>query len=85
MSTDPTITTSFITPPGGIMTREAGAISGPVELQMRGRRTFIRYQQADEWYRVAGRIGRQTRSQAITKLATDPGTDPNGNPIPTML
>ena len=48
----------FTSATGGVMTEEAGAVTGDLELLTRpvggGVEAFVRYAGAEEWYRVAG-------------------------------
>lgn len=75
----------FETPLGGIMTKEVGTISGPVELFIKNDAVRIRYEGALDIYTVSGtRNGRSL--QEIAKILTiDPGIDEYGNPKYTHL
>ncbi len=49
---------TFASTTGGVMTEEAGAITGELELLLQseadGTRVLVRYAGADEWYTVSG-------------------------------
>jgi hypothetical protein len=54
---DTELSSTFLAPPGGVMTDEVGVITGELELRTRvtalGRvRVDVRYAGAEEWYRV---------------------------------
>ena len=77
---------TFSTPPGGILTRQAGAITGPVELDVPDSgKVRVRYAEAGEWYTVSGRRGRLSPAQVVALLSSDPGLDDDGNPAPSRL
>ena len=80
---------SFETPPGGILTREVGAITGEVEIRTSWAGTHavaeVRYVDADEWYTVAGLPGSMIPFEVMQHLAADPGVDADGNPVPSRL
>lgn len=76
-------------PPGGIMTREVGAITGDVQVSFYeagpGRTgALVTYMGGEEWYHVMGstRLG---EAGMLELLATDPGRDGDGNPLPVRL
>lgn len=82
---EPTPATAlFVTPPGGVMTKEVGAITGPVEAWIEGTIVRIRYQGADEDY-TAGDAAGLTLPQVVEALSTDPGVDDYGNPRSSRL
>lgn len=70
----------FETVPGGIMTDEVGAITGPVEAWIRGDRVKIRYESARDLYTVSGRVGDRSPDEVLKLLTTDPGVDEFNNP-----
>lgn len=77
---------AFTTPPGGILTRQAGAITGPVELDVPDSgKVRVRYAEADEWYTVSGRRGRLSPAEVVALLSRDPGPGGDGNPAPSRL
>ena len=71
---------AFTTPPGGIMTREVGAITGEVEAWLEGSHARIRYLGAQDVYTVAGPTGARSIAEVVRILATDPGLDQDNNP-----
>lgn len=74
------------TPPGGVMTREVGAITGEVEIDVQpDGLVLIRYADADEWYRLRGTAGTMTLEELADFLTTDPGVDADGNPAVVEL
>lgn len=77
------------TPPGGILTREVGAITGEVEVALVWAGTYtvaeVRYAGADEWYTVTGDANSLTISEVVKRLADDPGLDADGNPKASQL
>ena len=84
----------FTSTTGGVMTEEAGAVTGELELLCRpeacGLRVEVRYAGADEWYTVSGSpVGVQgdeneTRDQLLERL-TKPGPVVDGNEKPVTL
>jgi hypothetical protein len=50
--------TDIIAPPGGVMTEEVGVVTGPLTLrtELTGNvvALWVRYREADEWYRITG-------------------------------
>jgi hypothetical protein len=95
--TDPTgdeLCSTFTSTTGGVMTEEAGAVTGELELLCRseagGLRVEVRYAGADEWYTVSGSpVGVQgeqneTRDQVLERLTT-PGPVVDGNEKPVTL
>ncbi|GEP49178.1 hypothetical protein FVP74_11960 [Microbacterium saccharophilum] len=77
-ATKPTIA-AFTTPPGGVMTKEVGTITGPVEAWIEGATVRIRYAGAADTY-SAGDVSTRTLQQVVDELTTDPGIDEYGNP-----
>jgi hypothetical protein len=75
---------SFLTPPGGVMTKEVGAITGPVEAWIDDGTVLIRYVGALDSYTVGAASGRSI-SDLVAILASDPGIDQWGNPIAAAL
>lgn len=75
------------TPPGGILTRVAGAVTGPVDLGIHtgGHVVVVAYRGSDDWYRVAGSAAGLTEDQIVSRLVRNPGMDRSGNPIPSRL
>jgi hypothetical protein len=74
-------------PPGGVMTEEAGAVTGLLTLRLRGRRdrqvyVDVAYEGSDEFYEVTGSplAPRAHLSDEIAgHLQADPGVDEHGN------
>lgn len=88
MSAVPAETRTLVTPPGGIMTREAGAITGDVEVWIKPEnpaQAGIRYIDADDMYTVRGNVEGRTIDQIVSRLTADPGADDDGNPIAVEL
>lgn len=92
MTTDPKtvtpITARFETPLGGIMTREVGAITGPVEVWIdpaHADTALIRYDGAEDVYTITGTTNGRSFDDIVTILTTDPGVDADGNPRTTDL
>lgn len=77
----------FTAPPGGVLTREVGAITGELELWLdEGGRVRIRYAGAADTYTVAGTPPRRWSIRSITDhVSADPGVDSGGNPVPARL
>lgn len=82
----------MIAPPGGVMTAEAGAITGDLVLAVEpvaeGRlQVLVSYAGAAEWYRVSGGpvSAGADPARIFAWLVRDPGHDPDGNPRPTSL
>ena len=84
----------FTSTTGGVMTEEAGAVTGELELLCRpeagGLRVEVRYAGADEWYTVSGSPVQvqgdenETRDQLLERL-TKPGPVVDGNEKPVTL
>jgi hypothetical protein len=78
---------SIETPPGGIMTDQAGAITGEVTVRVRGQRDTrvyvdVAYAGSDEFYTVTGSplaAHAHLAQEIVDHLASDPGQDGNGN------
>lgn len=90
--------TSFTSTAGGVMTDEAGAITGDLELLTRpaqngGLEALVRYAGAEEWYTVTGSPvpdpadgGDHAAShEAVLALLTTPGPTQDGNELPVEL
>ena len=85
---------TFTSTTGGVMTEEAGALTGELELLCRPEtgdlRVEVRYAGADEWYTVSGspiqvrRDENETRNQLLERLIT-PGPVVDGNEKPVTL
>ena len=89
----------FVSTPGGVMTEEAGAVTGDLELLTRpaeageggALEALVRYAGAEEWYTVSGspvRAGdedhRASHEAALARLMT-PGPVEAGNELPVDL
>lgn len=78
----------FTTPPGGVMTREVGAITGDVELTYypEQRTGMINSVGAREQYVVAGHAPNGwTEADAVGWLQADLGVDEAGNAVATSF
>ena len=75
----------FTTPPGGIMTREVGAITGEVEAWLEGDHARIRYFGALEDYTIIGAAQGRAIDDIVEILTTDPGLDSYNNPATVDL
>jgi len=84
---------AFTSTTGGVMTEEAGAITGELELLCRptpdGTHVAVRYAGAEEWYTVSGsplrlRSDEETRDRLL-ELLTTPGPVVSGNEKPVTL
>jgi hypothetical protein len=85
---------TFTSTVGGVMTEEAGAVTGELEMLCRpeagGLRIEVRYAGADEWYTVSGSPvgiqgdGSEVRDQVLGHLTT-PGPVVDGNERPVTL
>lgn len=87
-SHDQTPRRTITTPPGGIMTREVGAITGQVDVWIdaaRPTRLRIAYTGATDIYTVVGTTHNDDLDALIALLTTDPGVDADGNPLATHL
>lgn len=83
--TEPTKKT-FTAPPGGVMTDEAGAITGEVEAWLEGGSCKIAYVGALDTYTVTGKPDDGAGiDEIVAALAADPGPDETGNPGSTSL
>jgi hypothetical protein len=90
----------FVSTVGGVMTEEAGAVTGDLELLTRpseagdsGLEVLVRYAGAKEWYKVSGsplvkpadgEDHRASHEAALTRLTT-PGSMKGGNELPVDL
>jgi hypothetical protein len=81
---------------GGVMTDEAGAVTGDLEILTRhgteGLRVCVRYAEADEWYTVTGSpVSLGDRSspaevhERVVSYLTKPGPVVEGNEEPASL
>lgn len=77
---DPARIRTLITPPGGIMTTEVGAITGPVEVWLDEDHVRIRYEGALDTYTVTGSVATRSLDDLVTLLTRDPGPDQYGKP-----
>ena len=79
--------TPFTAPLGGVMTDEAGAITGDLELvDIANERAHVRYVGATDVYTVTGNVPQDWDEAKVTAhLTTDPGNDEWGNPASTSL
>jgi hypothetical protein len=89
---------SFAATPGGVMTEEAGAVTGDLDLLTRPSTTeegsvdvLVRYAGADEWYTVSGspvpaESGDPRAShEAVLARLTTPGPVESDNELPVDL
>ena len=87
----------FVSTAGGVMTEEAGAITGELELLTRpveaggALEALVRYAGAEEWYTVSGspvaaggEDHRASHEAALARLTT-PGPVEDGNELPVDL
>ncbi len=89
--------TTFVSTVGGVMTEEAGAVTGDLELLTRpmeaggALRVLVRYAGAEEWYTVSGSpvaaSGEHHRAshEAVLAQLTAPGPVEDGNELPVDL
>ena len=85
---------TFTSTTGGVMTEEAGAITGELELlcwpEVEGLHVAVRYAGTDDWYAVSGSPIRargdenETRDRVLKHLTT-PGSVVDGNEKPVTL
>ncbi len=85
---------TFTSTAGGVMTEEAGALTGELELLCRpeasGLHVSVRYAGTEDWYTVSGSPIRtrgdedETREQLLKRLST-PGPVVSGNEKPVTL
>jgi hypothetical protein len=87
----------FVSTVGGVMTEEAGAVTGDLELLTRpmeagGLEALVRYAGAEEWYTVsgspvvaAGGEDHRTSHEAVLAWLTTPGPVEGGNELPVDL
>lgn len=85
MQTEPSDSRFFTTPPGGVMTDEVGAITGPVELWIDGETIVVRYAGALDRYTVGTDAHERDIDDIVRELTTDPGVDDDGNPRAVSL
>jgi hypothetical protein len=89
------ITSAFSSTAGGVMTEEAGAVTGDLELLTRPAgdgtlEALVRYAGAEEWYAVSGSpapVGggpRKAHEEVLRRLTT-PGAVEAGNELPVDL
>lgn len=92
--TGPEHRSTFASTAGGVMTDEAGAITGELELLCRPEagviRVLVRYAGADDWYTVSGgpvRTQRESGSihERILQHLRTPGPVVGGNERPVSL
>lgn len=78
---------AFTAPPGGVLTRGVGAITGELELvALAGGRARVRYAGAQDVYTVTGTVpDGWSEQQVVAHLAADPGPGADGNPAATRL
>lgn len=78
---------AFTSPLGGVLTDDAGAISGDLELvAVADGHATVRYVGAADTYTVTGTApDGWANNDVVTHLTRDPGTDTDGNPAPTSL
>ena len=89
MEPQPTRSTTFTSTTGGIMTDEAGAITGDLELETRvegnSLAVRVRYAGADEWYTVTGSplaldaLGGPDLHESVVEHLRTPGPVVGGN------
>lgn len=75
----------FESPDGGVLTREAGALTGDLEIGYVGKKLKVRYAGTEEWYTLVGNPQGLLLSEVVEILEQDHGTDPVGNPLPSSL
>ena len=89
---------TFVSTVGGVMTEDAGAVTGDLELLTRpgeagdgGLEVLVRYAGAEEWYTVTGSPvaegGEDHRAshEAVLARLTTPGSVEDGNEQPVNL
>jgi hypothetical protein len=87
---------AFLSTAGGVMTQEAGAITGELELLTRSSgdgalEVLVRYAGADEWYAVSGspvpegEADHRRTHEAVLERLTTPGQVEDGNELPVDL
>ena len=79
MTQQPKEVRSFVTPPGGVMTKEVGAITGPVEAWIDDGTVRVRYVGALDIYTV-GNARDHNIDEVLALLQADPGVDEYRNP-----
>ena len=88
----------FVSTVGGVMTEEAGAVTGDLELLTRpaevgALEALVRYAGAEEWYTVSGSPlakpeggeDRRALHEAVLRRLTTPGPVEDGNEQPVAL
>jgi len=89
----------FVSTVGGVMTEEAGAVTGDLELLTRpmeageggALETLVRYAGAEEWYTLsgspvaAGGEAHHALHEAVLARLTTPGPMEDGNELPVDL
>jgi len=85
----------FTSTTGGVMTEEAGAVTGALELLTRPSddgsvEVLVRYAGADEWYTVSGSpltetMDHRTAHEALLARLTTPGRYEGDNEMPVDL
>ena len=95
---DEELRSAFVSTTGGVMTEEAGAVTGDLELLTRpseagdgGLEALVRYAGAEEWYTISGSpvpTGHEdhhaAHEAALVRLTT-PGPVEGGNELPVDL
>jgi hypothetical protein len=89
------IISAFASTAGGVMTEEAGAVTGDLELLTRPTgdgtlATLVRYAGAGEWYAVSGSPtsvegGPREAHKEVLRRLTTPGAIEAGNELPVDL
>ena len=95
---DEELRSKFVSTVGGVMTEEAGAVTGDLELLTRpaeagALEALVRYAGAEEWYTVSGSPlakpegGEDPRAlhEAVLRRLTTPGPVEDGNEQPVDL
>lgn len=80
-------------PLGGVMTRQVGAVSGPLIVRFRGEDdglvcVEVAYEGTDEFYTVSGSplpARAHLADEILAHLASDAGIDADDNPLSTSL
>lgn len=99
MSADPEgLCSTFTSTAGGVMTEEAGAVTGELEIETSTRGEYltvmVRYAGAEEWYSVAGgklqpseaqKVSHAELHERIVEYLRTPGEIVNGNETPVSL
>ena len=81
--------TTFESTTGGVMTVEAGAVTGELELATRpaddGLHVKVRYAGAEEWYTVEGSPVPANPHEGVLERLKKPGPVIQGNEMPASL